>query len=167
MHIYDRPASAAEAAPSLLLARLICHRGAILSALNSWSVYHHPHRRSCPLPAAAAAPQVYPLPTPSIEDDEEGLLPTRLTLHRLLGLPTNRPLLRVANALDFDTNSGSGSSSSNATSAGGSAAGGVGGRPRLADVHMGLAASGVGGSVHIIQGTYDYYHYMQARALAV
>lgn len=41
------------------------------------------------------------------------------------------------------------------------AAGGVGGKPRLSDVHVGLPRLPVGGSVHLVQGSYDYYHYMQ------
>ena len=33
---------------------------------------------------------------------------------------------------------------------------------RLKDVHEGLPASGVqNGSVHIVEGSYDYHHYMQ------
>lgn len=37
------------------------------------------------------------------------------------------------------------------------------GRPkRLPNVHVGLQPSGVrGGTMHIIDGSYDYYHYMQ------
>ncbi|GAB4815562.1 hypothetical protein N2152v2_002608 [Parachlorella kessleri] len=107
---------------------------------------------------------VYPLPTPSIEDDEEALLSIRSRLHQLLGLPTNRPLLRVANALDFDSLSAAQAAAAAGPESSGvlaAAAGGVGGKPRLADVHLGLPASGVGGSVHLMQGTYDYYHYMQ------
>ena len=40
-------------------------------------------------------------------------------------------------------------------------AGGVGG-PRLRDVHRGIKLSGIsGGHVHLVQGSYDYHHYMQ------
>lgn len=98
---------------------------------------------------------VYPLPTSSIESDEEPLLPLRFHLHSLLGLPTNRPLLRVANAVEF------GATGRAASSAAGAGGGGVGGKPRLADVHLGVAPSSVGGSVHLVQGSYDYHHYMQ------
>ncbi len=55
----------------------------------------------------------------------------------------------MANALTF-------------ASAGDSSASGGG---RLSDVHVGLPPSGVeGGSVHLISGSYDYNHYMQAGA---
>lgn len=97
-------------------------------------------------------PQVYPLPSPSTEADEQALTATRLELHALLGLPPNRPLLRVANAVDF-------SAAAAAAAADKGRGGGSGGR--LSDVHVGLAPSGVGGTVHLVQGSYDYYHYMQ------
>ena len=38
----------------------------------------------------------------SLEALEETLLPMRKHLHRLLGLPMDRPMLRMANALAFD-----------------------------------------------------------------
>ncbi len=38
------------------------------------------------------------------------------------------------------------------------------GGQRLRDVHKGLPASGVlNGRVHMVYGSYDYYHYMQVR----
>jgi hypothetical protein len=40
----------------------------------------------------------------------------------------------------------------------------VGGRARLRDVHVGLPPPPMQGSVHLVQGSYDYYHYMQASA---
>ncbi len=108
---------------------------------------------------------MYPLPTPSIESVEEALLAKRAALHSLLGLPSNRPLLRVANALELSPAGGAGgAAAAGAGGPGGSGSGGgggVGGKPRLAGVHAGLAPSGVGGSVHLVQGTYDYHHYMQ------
>eukprot|EP00887_Chlorella_sp_A99_P003427 scaffold7.g3427.t1 len=87
---------------------------------------------------------VYPLPTPASDAEEAALAGRRAALHALLGLPPNRPLLRVAHAaaLDGAPDSGAGSG-------------------RLADVHEGLPPSGVGGSVHLVHGSYDYYHYMQ------
>ena len=38
----------------------------------------------------------------SLEELEETLLPLRKQLHQLLGLPMDRPMLRMANALAFD-----------------------------------------------------------------
>ncbi len=75
----------------------------------------------------------------------------------MLGLPLNRPLLRVANACDVE-GGGAGRGAALATAL---AAGGTGGRPRLTDVHVGLPPPPVKGSVHTVQGSYDYYHYMQ------
>ena len=118
--------------------------------------------RAC-LPAAL---QLYPLPRPSIEAEEEALAQRRLALHALLGLPSNRPLLRAANAVDWSP-AGGGSGASGGGAAGLAAAlssGGVGGKPRLGDVHVGLPAPPLGGSVHLVQGSYEYYHYMQVGA---
>lgn len=118
-------------------------------------------------PALASAtplpPQLYPLPQRSTEPEEEALLARRQALHRLLGLPTNRPLLRVANAADWSAGGAAGAAGGLAAAL---AAGGVGGKPRLSDVHLGLPASPVGGSVHLVQGSYDYYHYMQVGSRA-
>lgn len=76
---------------------------------------------------------------------------TSPTLHKrhLAGLPEDRPLLRVANALPLAgpgaEEDGEGSSST-----------------RLSDVHVGLPPPGIaGGSVHLVSGSYDYHHYMQ------
>ena len=38
----------------------------------------------------------------SLEAIEEQLLPLRKELHQLLGLPLDRPMLRMANAMTFD-----------------------------------------------------------------
>ena len=63
-------------------------------------------------------------------------------------MPRDRPLLRFANALSL----GSDAEDDSGTPATG----------RLSDVHKGLSAPGiVGGSVHLIDGSYDYHHYMQ------
>ncbi|KAG2442271.1 hypothetical protein HXX76_002358 [Chlamydomonas incerta] len=80
------------------------------------------------------------------------LLPLRQRLHGLLGLPTNRPLLRPANALEL-TGEGDGDGG----------AGGGGAVARLRDVHVGLAAPGIGGLMELVQGHYEYCHYMQDR----
>ncbi|KAK9827920.1 hypothetical protein WJX74_009315 [Apatococcus lobatus] len=83
---------------------------------------------------------------------EAQLAMTRTQLHSCLGLPGERPLLRTCNAAftlgqkELDARL---------------EAGGVGG-PRLRDVHQGIKPSGIaGGSVHLVQGSYDYHHYMQ------
>lgn len=49
----------------------------------------------------------------------------------------------------------------------GCASGEGSGAQRLKDVHQGLPASGVqNGSVHMVEGSYDYHHYMQVGPLA-
>lgn len=74
----------------------------------------------------------------------------RTPLCRLAGLPSDRPLLRLANALPL---------APTAVKEGGDASSASG---RLSDVHAGLPPSGVAGSsVHLISGCYDYHHYMQ------
>ncbi len=95
-------------------------------------------------------------PAQSTEAAEEQLLPLRQQLHRRLCLPADRPLLRAANALAFARGSQDAlaDAQGQATSSG---------RPRhLSDVHAGLPPSGVRrGTVHLVDGSYDYHHYMQ------
>lgn len=86
----------------------------------------------------------------SLEAAEERLVQRRQQLHAQMGLPSDRPLLRVANALVFREPGRATAAAAN--------------NSRLADVHVGLPPSGVpGGSVHLIDGSYEYYHYMQVR----
>ncbi|KAJ6760828.1 hypothetical protein OIU79_025637 [Salix purpurea] len=75
----------------------------------------------------------------------------RRSLHMRLGLPFDRPLLRIANALDFSMmKDGSGNSSKRK------------GPSLLKDVHIGIPSSGVsGGFVSLVQGSYEYHHYLQ------
>ncbi|CAA0813359.1 Probable Ufm1-specific protease [Striga hermonthica] len=71
----------------------------------------------------------------------------RRTLHRRLGLPLDRPLLRIANAINFSTVMDKSNSK---------------GSSLLKDVHLGIPNSGVsGGHISLIQGSYEYYHYLQ------
>ncbi|KAM2820206.1 hypothetical protein PS2_038532 [Malus domestica] len=75
----------------------------------------------------------------------------RKSLHLRLGLPFDRPLLRIANALDFSTSSDVVRSDAKWK-----------GSSLLKDVHVGIPSSGVsGGSVSLVQGSYEYYHYLQ------
>jgi len=83
------------------------------------------------------------------EINELKRIPIRKELHKLLGLPDNRPALRVPMALTF--------SPPPSASSGGPT------QLRLRDVHVGLPVPGIGGTVYTIQGSYDYYHYMQDR----
>ncbi|KAL2635471.1 hypothetical protein R1flu_006950 [Riccia fluitans] len=82
-------------------------------------------------------------------ETEIALVEWRKKLHRRLGLTLNRPLLRAANSISFK-NVDAGSRTS--------------GSRRLTDVHVGLVNSGVsGGRQSLIQGSYEYYHYLQDR----
>eukprot|EP00850_Spirogloea_muscicola_P002027 SM000007S20987 [mRNA] locus=s7:1290729:1296304:+ [translate_table: standard] len=84
---------------------------------------------------------VYPL---SYGEVEQVPVDIRMDLHRRLGLPMDRPLLRTANAMSFNAE--------------GSPTTGT----RLVDVHVGLQPSGVvGGQPSLVQGSYQYFHYMQ------
>ncbi|KAL5076477.1 hypothetical protein RYX36_015461 [Vicia faba] len=74
----------------------------------------------------------------------------RKSLHFRLGLPYDRPLLRIANALDFSKLKNGGSASLQKRSA------------LLRDVHIGIPSSGVnGGTLSLVQGSYEYHHYLQ------
>ncbi|KAE8655239.1 putative Ufm1-specific protease [Hibiscus syriacus] len=74
----------------------------------------------------------------------------RRSLHLRLGLPLDRPLLRIANSLDMSIKDRSSRSSTRK------------GSSLLKDVHIGIPRSGVsGGNVSLVQGSYEYYHYLQ------
>ncbi|KAJ0248439.1 Ufm1-specific protease [Hirschfeldia incana] len=74
----------------------------------------------------------------------------RKSLHMRLGLPLDRPLLRTANALDLSVNDDSRSNTKKR------------GSIQLKDVHIGIPSSGVSEGVSsLIQGSYEYYHYLQ------
>lgn len=72
---------------------------------------------------------------------------TRRSLHLRLGLPFDRPLLRISNAIDL---AGKKYSSSLVQK----------GSSFLKDVHLTIPSSGVSGGVaSMVQGSYEYYHY--------
>ncbi len=74
----------------------------------------------------------------------------RQALHDRFGLPANKPLLRLNNAVDPRSAVGPPQSLPGARAA------------RLQDVHVGIDTPPVaGGTVHMIEGSYDYHHYMQ------
>ncbi|KAJ0977334.1 hypothetical protein J5N97_012808 [Dioscorea zingiberensis] len=73
----------------------------------------------------------------------------RKSLHSRLGLPLDRPLLRIVSALNFGIK---GSEESNLQKSG---------SPLLRDVHTEIPGSGVsGGITSLIDGSYEYYHYL-------
>ncbi|KAF8390553.1 hypothetical protein HHK36_025080 [Tetracentron sinense] len=75
----------------------------------------------------------------------------RKSIHLRLGLPLDRPLLLTANALNFSmTKDSAGRNSIRKGSA------------LLKDVHTEIPSSGVsGGLVSLVEGSYEYYHYLQ------
>ncbi|XP_062202449.1 probable Ufm1-specific protease [Phragmites australis] len=80
---------------------------------------------------------------------EEKQSELRRNLHIRLGLPLDRPLLRISNALTFcSTGKREKSASRNGFSL-------------LRDVHREIPSSGVsGGIMSLIDGSYEYYHYL-------
>ncbi|KAL3618088.1 hypothetical protein CASFOL_038409 [Castilleja foliolosa] len=74
----------------------------------------------------------------------------RKNLHLRLGLPFDRPLLRIANAINLSSANHNARDKSNPK-----------GSSLLRDVHHGIPSSGVsGGHISLIQGSYEYYHYL-------
>ncbi|GJP39134.1 hypothetical protein CLOM_g23521, partial [Closterium sp. NIES-68] len=79
----------------------------------------------------------------------------RSTLHQRLGLPLDRPMLRIASALSLSAPA----AAADDTQAPSKAA------LRLWDVHVGLPRlpHSTGSRQYLVQGSYEYYHYMQDR----
>ncbi|KAJ9509440.1 hypothetical protein QJQ45_001866 [Haematococcus lacustris] len=100
-----------------------------------------------------------------VEENEGLLAEWRQGLHRLLALPLNRPALRVASALPAPLRPLQAAAQGPGGSAGaGGATGAAGsGGGRLRDVHLGLQAPVAGAGVHLVQGSYEYWHYCQDR----
>ncbi|KAK9117403.1 hypothetical protein Sjap_016350 [Stephania japonica] len=75
----------------------------------------------------------------------------RRALHLRLGLPLDRPLLLIANAMNFaHTRNGTANDATRKASL------------LLKDVHVEVPGSGLsGGLVSLIDGSYEYYHYLQ------
>ncbi|XP_020573185.1 probable Ufm1-specific protease isoform X2 [Phalaenopsis equestris] len=79
-------------------------------------------------------------------ENEVGQRELRRSLHSRLGLSLDRPLLRIANALSFDTEA------DNLMRIG---------YPYLKNVHTQIPVSGVfEGIVSLVDGSYQYYHYL-------
>ncbi|MCD9641224.1 hypothetical protein HAX54_027294 [Datura stramonium] len=73
---------------------------------------------------------------------------TRRSLHLRLGLPFDRPLLRISNAIDLVGKKNSSSLVQKGSSF-------------LKNVHLAIPNSGVSGGVaSLVQGSYEYYHYL-------
>ncbi|KAL6054421.1 Ufm1-specific protease 2 [Balamuthia mandrillaris] len=84
---------------------------------------------------------IYPMEN-STSFTEDHLMDLRQSLHQTFLLPMDRPLLRTVNALTLILTENT--------------------QARLCNVHKVLGESGVqGGTMHLIHGSYEYYHYMQ------
>ncbi|CAI5473383.1 unnamed protein product [Closterium sp. Yama58-4] len=94
---------------------------------------------------------IYPL---TYGEGQQSLVDMRLTLHHRLGLPLDRPMLRIASSLSF-------SAPTAAPDANQASSKGL----RLWDVHVGLPRlpHSAGSKQYLVQGSYEYYHYMQDR----
>lgn len=108
---------------------------------NKFKAYHF-----CPMGYPHPVTIIYPI---AIGDPDEYLTGVRRTLHVKLGLPMDKPLLRTSNALLMGGKSRSRLAAEIAPT-------------RLRDVHKSCKPSGLeGGKMHLVSGSYDYYHYMQ------
>eukprot|EP00955_Chlamydomonas_euryale_P029345 309410-Chlamydomonas_euryale.AAC.4 len=119
-----------------------------------WSLRSHFHCRSRHLEPAPSASRPEQQP-PSIRTHAHALCARRRRLHSLLWLPMDRPALRVASALTWQAGD---------ADAGGDGGGGGGGcdpQHRLQNVHDGVPLPGDARDCHLVQGAYDYHHYMQ------
>ncbi|GAB2240863.1 hypothetical protein Droror1_Dr00021381 [Drosera rotundifolia] len=115
----------------------------------------HPQTRLATLRAYHFCPPGFLLPITVIYELSYGeteikQVEVRRSLHLRLGLPSDRPLLRVANALGISKGVGASKGSTRK------------GPYLLRDVHARIPSSGVsGGLVSLVQGSYEYYHYLQ------
>jgi len=107
------------------------------TTFNKMRAYHF-----CPLDLPHVVTLIYPVGQYGWEDY---LGAFRQQLHRKLLLPLDRPLLKSTNSLLLEP----------------VAPPAEGASLHLRDVHRNLGPSGVGGRVHLVDGSYEYYHYLQ------
>ncbi|KAG2433569.1 hypothetical protein HYH02_012686 [Chlamydomonas schloesseri] len=152
--VYVRHGSRVSAAVSAVTRALVAQLQAAQRVLGRQNAKVLPVRAYHFLPPGCGhhVTVLYPSLLADTELNDLKLLPLRQRLHALLGLPTNRPLLRPANALEL-----AGEADGEGGAGGGSTV------ARLRDVHVGLAAPGIGGLMELVQGNYEYCHYMQDR----
>lgn len=94
---------------------------------------------------AFPATLLYPLPAGGVTSRAEARLAARrAAAHELLGVPSDRPQLKVASALGCGVQTGLPQDG------------------RLRDVHLNVQPSKIkNGTKHLVQGSYAYHHYMQ------
>ncbi|XP_010545987.1 PREDICTED: probable Ufm1-specific protease [Tarenaya hassleriana] len=109
----------------------------------------HPQLRVCHFNPPGLVHPVTTIYELNYGETEMKQVDVRKSLHLRLVLPMDRPLLRIANALDLSLNDDSRINLKRR------------GSTLLKDVHIGIPSSGVsGGVVSLIQGPYEYYHYL-------
>lgn len=145
--VKDLPLS--YAISNLIIPALADQLNAMKSAILPYFLKQHPQLRPYHFtPPGILHPitVIYELTYGEMETKQVEL---RKSLHLRLGLPTDRPLLRVANSLKYLENNSNTKSS------------GKRGSTLLKDVHIGITSSGVsGGHISLVQGSYEYYHYL-------
>jgi hypothetical protein len=109
-------------------------------------------------PSGTSSPSSGWIHAPGQEDERPELLAVRRALHERLRLPLNRPFFRSTCALRLAPSAAS--AATNDDDDGNPAKG----PQRLQDVHLGLPPSSVaGGTRHLVDGSYLFYHYLQDR----
>ncbi|KAL3512640.1 hypothetical protein ACH5RR_025357 [Cinchona calisaya] len=110
----------------------------------------HPQLQPCHFVPPGFLPPITVIYDVSYGEMEMKQVEVRKSLHIRLGLPLDRPLLRIVNSIKLfvTDNNTRGNTIRKGTSL-------------LKDVHLGIPCSGVsGGAVSLIQGSYEYYHYL-------
>ncbi|KAJ8450617.1 hypothetical protein Cgig2_020254 [Carnegiea gigantea] len=134
----------------LVIPALVDQLTAMKNAVSPSFSVQHPQLRPyhfCPPGVLHPVSVIYEL---SYGETELKQVEARRSLHLRLGLPSDRPLLRIANALNFAKSSHSERLSARR------------GYSLLKDVHLGIPSSGVsGGIASLVQGSYEYHHYLQ------
>lgn len=141
----------ASAISKLVVPGLIDQLMALKKAISPNLFTHHPQLQAYHfLPPGILHPitAVYELTYGESEMEQSE---KRRSLHSRLGLPLDRPLLRIANALTFGRKSNSLLRNERLHK----------GYSYLKNVHTHISNSGVsGGVLSLIDGSYEYYHYM-------
>lgn len=139
-----------NAVSKLIVPALVDQLTAMKTAISPSFLVQHPQLRPyhfCPPGFLHPVTVIYEL---SYGETELKQVEARRSLHLRLGLPSDRPLLRIANSLSFTMSSSSERLSIRK------------GYSLLKDVHLGILNSGVsGGLASLVQGSYEYYHYLQ------
>ncbi|XP_010248750.1 PREDICTED: probable Ufm1-specific protease isoform X3 [Nelumbo nucifera] len=128
-----------------LIDQLTTMKKALLPNLLAQHPQLHPYH-FCPPGVVHPITVIYEL---SYGETEMKQVEIRRSLHLRLGLPLDRPLLLIANAINFALKHKMERNSIRK------------GSVVLKDVHIGIPSSVSGGLVSQVEGSYEYYHYLQ------